>query len=116
MKRFWLRYQLWTASLGCPNFWKEFPKQNQAGPWVVEAYTIYFKHNVKNRILVHGDLFNAYVLARQAAYSLDIEAHPTVGVGYDIRRPIEGESYYSETNPTLDFSLSVINPETKRTI
>lgn len=105
LKRWQLKFRLRRVAIGCPNFWKEFPKENKEGPWVAEAFTSYFKDVVKNRILVHGDLFNAYVLARQSAYWVDMNAHPLVGVGYSVRKPIEGESYYSEVTPKLDFTL-----------
>lgn len=107
MKKTLLKLKLWWLNRQCPNFWKEFPKENKEGPWVAEVFTFHFsKKNVKNRVLIHGSFQHAYVFARELAYEVDCSAHPDVGVAYDIRRPIEGEAYYDEV--TLDDDLSFV--------
>ena len=85
--------------LFAPDFWRDFPEKDEAGPWAVDAIVtgLAFSH-VRHTELVKGGMWDAYIRSRKIAVAVDwtIPRHPDneVGVDWGIRKPTESELGY----------------------
>jgi len=89
---------LWFTSLGCPNFWKDYPKENTPGPWVACAirFSPWHEREVARRFMPKAGLQDAYVKARKLAWFEDMTmpkcgGWEEVGISWMVRRPLPGE-------------------------
>jgi len=86
----WFKLKCHLLACFAPDFWKDFPKENEKGPWIAQALLIspFGKQTVKRQKKVEGDLFQAYFVARLLAVDLDWwTPNKELGVDWLIERP-----------------------------